>query len=79
MKEYRPFTEKELNWLQRLERLCKKAPNTIFLFCGSGTLNFYAKNENNERYMTDKMGGVVDQDAANFSIFAPFESDGGDY
>ena len=78
-KTYRQLTEKELKWLQKLERLCKTAPDTLFLFCGGGTLEFYAKDENNKRYMTDGSEGFVDQWASNFSIPVPFESDGGDY
>ena len=80
MKEYRAFTEKELKWLQRLENLCKKAPETIFLFVGSGNLQFYTKDENNRRYMVSYGGAEgVDDNAPNFSVIVPFENDGGDY
>lgn len=77
-KTYRKFSKREETWLKKLDQLMRKAPKTIFMFVGgSRGLEFYTKDENNHRYMTER--NSVDGFATNFSISPPFECDGGDY
>jgi hypothetical protein len=75
--EYRTFTEEELKWIKRFRRVMNQAPDTLLLFCGSGTMIVYTKDENNERYMTDFR--AVDDDAPCMEITTNMEADGGDW
>lgn len=75
MKEYRKFTAKESTWIKEFEKVMKKAPNTLFLFVGSG-ISVFTKDENNERYMN---GDSVDSQANHVGITTKMEYDGGDY
>lgn len=76
MAEYREFTSKEKTWLKEFEKVMKKAPDTLFLFAGEG-VTVYAKNDNNERYMSDSDG--VDSYATSVIISTKMECDGGAY
>lgn len=75
--DYRQLTNKEKKWIESFKRVMKKAPDTLFLFAGRGTVDIYAKDENNERYMTKD--GSVDADAPGDSAPSAIESDGGGY
>lgn len=75
MKEYRNFTEKELKWVRSLERIMKKAPNTLFMFVGTG-INIHVKDSDNKRYMN---GDSVDNTSPAISVFTEMDTDGGDY
>jgi hypothetical protein len=72
----REFTEDELKWLKSLNRVMKKAPDTLFMFVGAGQV-IYPKDENNNRYQSD-IGGVLGCDEY-FMVDTPMEMDGGDY
>ena len=74
--KYRNFTEKELKWLKSFDKVMKKAPGTLFMFVGNG-IAIYAKDENNNRYMTG-MGGV-DCSATQWVTVTDIDNDGGDY
>lgn len=74
---YRQLTQEEKKWIESFKRVMKKAPDTLFLFAGSGTVDIYAKDENNKRYMTKD--GSVDQDAPGENASSKIESDGGAY
>jgi len=73
--KYRDFTNKEKEWIERFEKIMKSAPNTLFMFVGSGC-TIYTKDENRHRYMC---GTSVDGKAPNVSITSPMEMDGGDW
>lgn len=75
MIKYREFTEDELKWIKSFQRVMKKAPETIFMFVGTG-VTIYPLDENNNRYMTE-FGGV-DGYANGIGIDTPMENDGGD-
>lgn len=76
MSKYRSFTDKEIKWINRFEKLMDLAPETLFLFVGAGQ-TIFAKDYNNEVYRT--ASGGVDGNANNVSISTPMECDGGDY
>lgn len=74
---YREFTEEEKKWIKSFQRVMKKAPTTLFMFVGSGSVVVYSKDENNERYMTES--GSVDGYATNEIIRTKMICDGGDW
>lgn len=76
IREYRKFTPDELKWIRSLERVMKKAPNTLFIFIAGGMFIF-CKDEFNERYMTES--GSMDADAPCQTISSEIEMDGGDF
>lgn len=71
-KEYRPFTEKERKWIDEFKKVMKKAPVTLFLFAGDGTLVVYAGHVMND-------SGSVDGYNTNELIRTPMVVDGGDW
>lgn len=73
---YRDFTEKELRWIKGFEKVMKVAPNSLFMFVGSG-VTIYALDENGQRYMKENLS--VDSDATNAAIITNIDYDGGDY
>lgn len=75
--EYRQFTDEELTWIKRFRRVMNQAPDTLFMFNGSGSLIVYTKDENNDRYVTAH--GAVDDDAPCMEITTTMETDGGDW
>ena len=76
-KEYRDFTEEEVKWIKSLKRVMKKAPDTLFMFLGSGSMVIYPLDENNQRYLTND--GSIDGLATNDHVNSPMEMDGGDW
>ena len=73
---YIEFTTKEKAWLKEFDKVMRKAPDTLFMFVGEGVV-VYAKDENNERYMSEY--GGMDSNATGFSIQTKMECDGGGY
>jgi len=73
--KYRDFTNKEKEWIKKFEKIMKSAPNTLFMFVGSGC-TIYTKNENGHRYMN---GTSIDEKAPSIDIISPIEMDGGDW
>ena len=80
---YREFTEAEEKWLRSLQRVMKKAPETLFMFIGSGSMVIYPLKDDGSRYMTGDRGddntGGVDGDFTSMSIINQMECDGGDW
>jgi len=74
--KYRPFTDQEMKWVRKFQKVMNSAPNTLFLFVGSG-MTIYPKDENNHRYMNEN--GSVDQKPESEGIITNIEYDGGDY
>ena len=75
---YREFTEKENKWLNSFKKIMKKAPKTLFMFVGP-SITVYAKDENNNRYMSRIDNKSVDSDATAEWIDTNMDFDGGDY
>jgi hypothetical protein len=77
--EYREFTKEEEKWIRSLERVMKKAPNTLFMFCGGsyGSMYIMTKDENNQRYLAP--GGAMDSKTTLTEISCGCEVDGGDW
>lgn len=77
--EYREFTKEEEKWIKSLERVMKKAPKTLFMFCGgsNGTMYVMTKDEENERYTVESRG--MDSNAPCKVIDCGCEVDGGDW
>ena len=75
--KYREFSNKELVWIRKFERLMKHAPESIFMFVGSGSVVIYATDESGKIYM--KPTGGVDDDADSISVSTPMLCDGGDW
>lgn len=73
MADYRQFTEDEIKWLNKLQRVMKSAPKDtkMFMFVGAG-ITIYP-----ERIMT--ASGGVDGDAPSVTIQTNIETDGGDW
>lgn len=76
MKEYREYTELELGWIEAFRKLMAKAPDTLFLFVGSG-ITIFPLDKTGHRYMGD-FGGV-DGNANGEGIATKIDYDGGDY
>jgi len=76
MKKYREFTQDELKWIRSLERVMKKAPDTLFMFIAGGMFIF-CKDEYNKRYMTET--GSMDANALCQTIDSEIDMDGGDF
>jgi hypothetical protein len=76
--KYRQFTEKELKWINQFKKIMLKAPNTLFMFVGSG-ITILVKDENNNRYLAENSGGAMDGMAPNIHISTSLEADGGDW
>ena len=73
---YRELTKKEEKWIDEFEKIMAKAPKTLLLFVGP-SISIYAKDENNQRYMTEH--GSMDQNAPGEEIKTDMDFDGGDY
>lgn len=68
----REFTEKDLKWIKRFERVMRDAPSDLFMFVGAGIVIYP------ERVMQESRGGsVVDENG--ISIITKMQYDGGDY
>jgi hypothetical protein len=70
------LTVKESQAIERLKRLAKKWPSTLWLFSASGTLCVMKKGADGNAAMTDS--GGVDQDYLVDSIRG-IDNDGGDW
>jgi hypothetical protein len=75
--EYREFTDEERKWIKSFKRVMKKAPDSLFMFVGSGAVVIYTKDEHGRRYMNSY--GSVDGDAPDVQILTDMECDGGDW
>lgn len=62
-------------WIQRLQRVIKDAPDDIWLFCASNTLNVM-KKENGERVINEN-GSMAE--SAVLATIKGVEVDGGDW
>lgn len=74
--KYREFTKKEEAWIKDFQKLMIKAPDTLLMFVGSGTLLLYPLDQNGNRYME---GYSVDGYCTNHQIKTKLECDGGDW
>jgi hypothetical protein len=75
--EYRDFTDKERRWLKKFVNVMDEAPDTLFMFCGAGSLIVYTKDDENIRYTLGH--GGVDDGAPSMEIRTDMETDGGDW
>lgn len=75
--EYRDFTDQEIKWIKSLERVMKKAPDTLFMFIGAGSMIIHPLKENGNRYITDT--GAMDGNAPGEYIPTKMVMDGGDW
>ncbi|MEM6342557.1 MAG: hypothetical protein AAF927_01710 [Bacteroidota bacterium] len=77
MKDYRQFTESELKWVKRLQRVMKDAPESLFMFIGAGEMCIYTKSSEGERYVESNLS--MDQNAPSEHVISEIDMDGGDY
>lgn len=69
--DYRNFSDKDLKWIKRFDKVMKDAPSDLFMFVGNGQVVVYS-----ERRMDN--GGVND-DVPSMTITTKMECDGGDW
>ncbi len=74
--ELREFTESDLKWIKRFERVMKDAPSHLFMFVGAGAVTMFPERVMKSAH--DGSGDVVDQ-TKGIDIFTLMECDGGDY
>lgn len=69
------ITKEELSAIKALERLAKKWPDSLWLFCNGCSVHILKKNENGERVLTEG-GGMDDGYVVGY---VNIENDGGDW
>ncbi len=73
----RDFTEKELAWLNKFEKIMSQAPDSLFMFIGEG-FTVYVTDEDKKRFIVKGTGGV-DSTVTARSIKTNIQYDGGGY
>lgn len=76
MKTYRDFTSKEEKWIKDFEKVMAKAPDSLFMFVGSGSVVIYPLTKEG-RYMS--YHGGVDPYATSVTVSTKMDCDGGDW
>ena len=73
--EVREFSDNDLKWIKRLERVMKDAPAHLFMFVNGGIAIYPG------RYMQEGVqnGAVDDLASESITIITPMQCDGGDY
>lgn len=69
----REFSESDLKWIKRFERVMRDAPPELFMFVNGG-IAIYP-----ERVMHESRDGAVDDSGDSVTILTPMQCDGGDY